>query len=152
MPEKDRERIGAIKYSCLSTWGPKKEFMELLDEYKAYFSNETNNLKNLTVKAYEERKLDLVYPLLQEQEGFEQSPFLLPVQVGRTVLNVQNYINDTKTMYEMFNRNFDHIHQLCDSDQMFENRFNPAGKFDAEMLRKIDQKEIGRIPADMNRD
>ena len=64
MPEKDRERIGAIKYSCLSTWGPKKEFMELLDEYKAYFSNETNNLKNLTVKAYEERKLDLVYPLL----------------------------------------------------------------------------------------
>ena len=68
--------------------------------------------------------------------------FLKPVQLARTVLNVQNYINDTTAMYVMFNRNFDHVHELCDSDQLYENRFNPAAKPDTEMIRKLECREI----------
>ena len=33
MPNKDFERLGAINYSTLSSYGPKEELVSLLDEY-----------------------------------------------------------------------------------------------------------------------
>jgi hypothetical protein len=75
MPKKDYERLGAIKYSTLSSYGPKVELNTLVDEFKAYFSNQANENRNQIVKAFLTRELDSVYPLIQKTEMFIQSPF-----------------------------------------------------------------------------
>lgn len=63
MPCKDYERLGAIKLSVLCAYGPRADLQKLCDEYSAYFSNRSNEIRNEIVFAYRSRTYQDIYPL-----------------------------------------------------------------------------------------
>ena len=94
MPTKDYERLGAIRFSILSSYGPRNELQLLLDEYLEYFKKNANELRGDIVKAYRNRAYKDVYPLHQRLEQFELSAFVKPVRMAKTILAMQNAVSD----------------------------------------------------------
>lgn len=70
---KDHEKLGAHRFSCVSSYGQQTLLQDLVEEYNTYFPKQVLDNKNNIVQKYLKRNFEEIHPLVQVAEQYEHN-------------------------------------------------------------------------------
>jgi len=88
---------------------------------------------------------------MQRNELFEQSPLLPAIKMIPTLHTAMTQMNVSLTMHHMFNKQFSHVDEICDSDKLIEQRFNPNALSDQPAKKTLKVKSLQPITFGIDR-
>lgn len=118
---------------------------DLVQEYKDFYRDKINDNKNNIVTSFLNKNFDEIKPLMDKNEKLQQSGFQHAIGLAHTLLKVQKYETNPNKMHQVFNKQFEHIDDICDADTAYETRIGPSTLVNQTVFKKIKCRDMNPI-------
>ena len=79
--------------------------------------------------------------LIGRLAGVGVAGFQHAISLAHTILQVHKFETSPNKMHQVFNKQFDHIDQICDADTAYETKIGPSTLVDQTVFKKIRGKD-----------
>jgi len=124
--EENFERLGAYRYSVYTDFGLGQNLEDLIQQYKDFYRDKINENKNNIVTSFLHRDFEKIRPLMLRNEKLTSSGLQHAISLGHTILHMHKFENNPLKMHQVFNKQFDHIDEICDAESAFETRIGTS--------------------------
>ena len=112
-------KLGVQKLSTLQDFGMYDSLTDAMSEYHDFFRDKVNENKNKIVTSFINRDFDAIWSIMQENKKYEDSGFPMVLALNKTMLKFNRYVTQPTMVHQIFNKSFDHIEEIADSDTFY---------------------------------
>ena len=89
---------------------------------------------------------------MQNNERLTSSGFQHAISLANTVLQMHKFENNPIKMHQVFNKQFEHIEEICEADMAYETRIGPTSLVDQTVFKRIHARDMVPLKLGQTRD